>query len=86
MFFTSPTCGPCRIIKPIVQDMLEDNSDFSWMFVDTTNDPTDLASRFNVQYVPTMVTLYNNQEIGRNTGSQAMGYFHLLKKLRNYSA
>jgi hypothetical protein len=66
--------------------MMEDNSDFSWMFVDTTNDPTNLGARFGIQYVPTMVAIYNNQEIGRHTGSQAMGYYHLLKNLRNYSA
>lgn len=66
--------------------MIEDNPDFSWMFVDTTNDPTDLASRFGIQYVPTMVALCNNQEVGRHTGSQAMGYYHLLKNLRNNCA
>lgn len=65
--------------------MMEDNSDFSWMFVDTTNDPTELATRFRIQYVPTMVIVADNREIGRHTGSQAMGYYQLLKNLRNYS-
>lgn len=86
IFFTSPTCGPCKLIKPIVQDMMEDNSDFSWMFVDITNDSANLAQRFAIQYVPTMVALCNNQEVGRHTGSQAMGYYHLLKNLRNNRA
>jgi thioredoxin-like negative regulator of GroEL len=66
--------------------MFEDNTDFSWMFVDTINDPADLAQKFGVQYVPTMVTLYHNQEVGRYSGSQAMGYYHLLKNLRNNCA
>jgi len=66
--------------------MMEDSQDFSWMFVDTTNDPNGMSKQFAIQYVPTMVILCDNQEVGRHTGSQVMGYFNLLKKLRHYSS
>lgn len=84
LFFSSPTCSPCRVIKPIIEDMKEDNVDFLWNFVDTSNDPNGIASRFTIQYVPTMIVTYNDKEIGRYTGSQAIGYYNLLKTLRHY--
>lgn len=83
-FFSSPTCAPCRVIKPIIEDMKEDNIDFLWNFVDTSKDPNGIASRFTIQYVPTMIVTYNDKEIGRHTGSQAIGYYNLLKTLRHY--
>jgi thiol-disulfide isomerase/thioredoxin len=80
-FFSSPTCAPCKIIKPIIMDLQEDYHRFRWLFVDTTNDPEQLAAKMQVNYVPTMVAVdtITGREIGRHSGSTAMGYYHVLK-------
>lgn len=82
-FFTSQTCAPCKVVKPVVEDLMEDFQDFNWKFVDIKNDPENIAVRHRVQYVPTMLAVIGDEEVGRHTGSVMMGYYALLKNLRN---
>lgn len=79
--FWSPTCAPCSYIKPIIADLIEDFPAIYFIGVNTKEDPEGIASRFNVQYVPTFVVLKNGIEIGRYTGSDASMYFTLCRKL-----
>jgi thiol-disulfide isomerase/thioredoxin len=80
-FFTSPTCGPCKAVKPVVTELQEDYKQVSWLSVDTTADPRNFATTYKVMHVPTMVAVKNGAEIGRHSGTQMMGYFALLKRL-----
>jgi thiol-disulfide isomerase/thioredoxin len=86
LLFTSPTCAPCKVVKPFVEDMMEDFSDVvSFKFVDITKD-ADLVSTCAIKFVPTMVVYYNNEEIGRHTGSDIIGYLNLVRKLRKHGS
>lgn len=81
-FFTSPTCGPCKVVNPAVMELKEDYPGFSWNFIDTTNDPENLGGQLSVTHVPTMITFdVQGNEIGRYTGSTIMGYYALVKRL-----
>lgn len=80
-FFTSPTCGPCKSVKPVINELQEDYKQVQWTMVDTTNDPGHLAMTYNVTHVPTMVTVRNGVVLGRHSGTQMMGYFALMKRL-----
>jgi thioredoxin 2 len=80
-FFTSPTCGPCKAVRPVVAELTEDHPRITWATVDTTADPGNLATLHKVTHVPTMVALSNGVEIGRHSGTQLMGYFALAKRL-----
>lgn len=80
-FFTSPTCGPCKAVKPVISELTEDHTNFRWISIDTTADPTNVATMYKVTHVPTMVAVNNGVEIGRHTGTQLMGYFALAKRL-----
>ena len=80
-FFTSPTCGPCKSVKPVVAELREDNTQITWIEVDTTADPNHYATTYKVTHVPTMVAVKNGTEIGRHSGTQMMGYFALVKRL-----
>jgi thiol-disulfide isomerase/thioredoxin len=79
--FWSSTCAPCTYIKPIIADLIEDFPGIYFIGVNTKEDLEGIASRFNVQYVPTFVILKNGVEIGRYTGSDASMYFTLCRKL-----
>jgi len=80
-FFTSPTCGPCKSVKPVVSELQEDYKTITWIQIDTTNDPEHVATTYKVTHVPTMVAVFNGKEIGRHSGTQMMGYFALVKRL-----
>jgi thioredoxin reductase (NADPH) len=79
--FSSPTCGPCKHIKPVINELKEDYSYLRWVDVDTSVDP-HTASRFGVRQVPTMVIATSSAVVGSFTGTQAMGYLTLLKKVK----
>ena len=81
-FFTSPTCSPCKVVKPAVMELKEDYPGFSWNFIDISNDPENLGEKMGVTHVPTMVTFdHVGMEVGRYTGSTLMGYYSLIKRL-----
>ena len=80
-FFTSPTCGPCKSVKPVIAELTEDHPKITWVTVDTTADPSHLATTYKVTHVPTMVAVNNGVEVGRHSGTQLMGYFALTKRL-----
>lgn len=53
--FWSPTCGPCKTIKPVIEDLKEEFSQLTWLSVNTQEDLHDYKTKFGVQFVPTIV-------------------------------
>ena len=49
--FFSPTCGPCKTMKPVFEAFSEQRPDFSVFEIDTMESP-HLAEHFNVRGVP----------------------------------
>jgi thioredoxin 1 len=82
LHFWSPTCNPCRVIKPALDDMKEEFKEKmqEWVSINTKDDPKSVARQFGVSVVPTIVFLKNNVEVGRHSGSQIGIYYTLLRK------
>jgi thiol-disulfide isomerase/thioredoxin len=78
--FWSPTCGPCKVIKPAIDDLKEEFSTVEWVSINTHDDPKNVAQRLSVSVVPTIVVLRNNIEIGRHSGSSIGIYYTILRK------
>lgn len=83
--FWSPTCGPCKNIKPALDDMKTDYPDVQWVSVNTHADPQGLAKKYQVKFVPTIVLVTVNESgaavsTERHTGSDMMGYYRMFKK------
>jgi thiol-disulfide isomerase/thioredoxin len=78
--FTSKTCGPCKIIKPALEELKEDYPQYTWQEVDIHDDPHGLTRKLNVMAVPTVVVLKDGKEVGRHMGTDMTGYFRLMKK------
>ena len=82
--FWSPTCGPCKVIKPVIEDLKEEFSQITWVSVNTHQDETNLAPKFGVQFVPTIVvavfkdddTLLSSE---KHSGTAAAGYYRILR-------
>ena len=78
--FWSPTCGPCKHIKPAVEQMKEDFPQVTWETVNTHDDEKGIARTLKVQAVPTIVVYKNGSEIGRHSGTNVIMYYGLLRK------
>lgn len=80
LHFWSPTCAPCKVIKPAIEDLKEEFEDVQWVSVNTHNDTQGYAQRFQVSVVPTIVVLKNDQEVGRHSGTTMSIYYSILRK------
>jgi thioredoxin-like negative regulator of GroEL len=78
--FWSPTCGPCKHIKPAIEQMKEDFPAITWETVNTHDDNKGIARRMGVQAVPTVVVHKDGVEIGRHSGTNVIMYYSLLRK------
>lgn len=78
--FWSPTCAPCKAIKPAVEDLKEEFADVEWTSVNTHDDKAGWAAKFGVTHVPTIVVVKNGTEVGRHSGSSMGIYYQLLRK------
>lgn len=80
LHFWSPTCNPCKVIKPALEDLKEEFPDVQWVSINTHQDTKGLAAQFSVKIVPTVVVLKDNVEIGRHSGSTIITYYSLIRK------
>jgi thioredoxin 1 len=79
--FWSPTCGPCKVIKPALEDIKEEfEGKIDWNSVNTKEDPKGYSQKFNVSVVPTIIVFKGNTEIGRYSGTQIAIIYALIRK------
>ena len=78
--FWSPTCAPCKAIKPMIEDLKEEFADSTtWVSVDTHNDTNNLAQKFGVRVVPTIVAVGGNGTTESHSGTAAAGQYRILR-------
>jgi thiol-disulfide isomerase/thioredoxin len=78
--FTSPTCGPCRTIKPALEAMAEDFPNVTWIEINTKDDREGYVDKYRVTVVPTLVFLKGGVEVARHTGANMGMFYTLLRK------
>lgn len=78
--FWSPTCGPCKVIKPMIEDLKEEFDQVTWVSVNTHADPENYAQKYGVSVVPTVVVVYDNF-MEKHSGTQAVGYYRILRNV-----
>lgn len=77
--FWSPTCGPCKVIKPSVEMLKEDFPQVEWITVNTQEDPTGLVRKFGISVVPTIAVVSVSESVEKHTGTDMMGYYRILR-------
>ena len=80
--FWSPTCTPCAVIKPALDDLKEEFTDVKWTSVNTHVDMHGLGRKMEIRVVPTIVVFKNGAEIGRHSGANMIMYYTLIRKAR----
>ena len=67
-FFAS-WCGPCRMVAPILDEIAQEREDIKVCKVDIDEQP-ELASRYRVMSVPTLMVLKNGQIMEQSIGAK----------------
>ena len=67
--FWAPWCGPCRMVSPIVDQIAEEHTDFAVGKVNVDEEP-ELASRFGVMSIPTLVVVKGGQVVRQEVGAK----------------
>jgi len=82
--FWSPTCGPCKTIKPAIHELIEEFSTVGWVSVNTQDDPSSFAKTYNVRVVPTVVVVVSDSDgnqlsVESHSGTGISGYYRILR-------
>lgn len=65
--FYADWCGPCKMLSPIVDQVAEENEDIKVVKVNV-DDAQDLAMKYQVMSIPTLVVIKEGKEIKRSVG------------------
>ncbi|WP_319480744.1 thioredoxin [uncultured Draconibacterium sp.] len=65
--FWAPWCGPCKIIAPTLNEIADSQTDFMVAKVNVDHNQ-QLAQKFKVRNIPTMLILKDGKEAGRIVG------------------
>lgn len=65
--FTAEWCGPCKKLKPLIDEYIKTNSNIEYVKVDIDTDPTT-ANKYDVLAIPTLILVNSENVINRHTG------------------
>lgn len=67
--FWAPWCGPCRTLSPIVDEIADDLAGQIKVAKCNVDENQDIAMKYGVMSIPTLVLLKSGQEIARTVGA-----------------
>ena len=67
--FWAAWCGPCQMVGPVVEEISEENPDIKVCKVDI-DEFQDLAAKFGVMSIPTLIVFKDGKEVNRTLGAQ----------------
>ncbi|GAA6010856.1 hypothetical protein JCM11491_004568 [Sporobolomyces phaffii] len=70
--FYADWCGPCRFLTPVLEKVVTDDTGVDLMKVDTEQE-FELAQKYKIRSLPTVMAFKNGQVIGQFIGAQQEG-------------
>ena len=67
--FWAPWCGPCRIVEPVVEELSRERAGRLKVAKVNSDLAPELAQRFNVRGIPTLILFEMGQAVDRVTGA-----------------
>jgi len=82
--FWSPTCAPCKALKPAVEDLKEEFTQVTWVSVNTHSDSEGVSKKYGVTVVPTIVVESKDEKgtvlsTEKHVGTAIAGYYRILR-------
>lgn len=71
--FTAAWCGPCKQLAAVLAVLERELPEVRFAAIDTDRDP-DLAQRFDVRSMPTLVLWRDGREVGRVVGTRPRAF------------
>lgn len=68
--FWAGWCAPCRMVSPIVDEIAAERSDITVCKVNV-DEQAELANRFRVMSIPTLIVMKNGQITGQAIGARS---------------
>ena len=77
--FWAEWCGPCKMIGPVLEEIASEHSDRLQIAKLNVDDNPDIARRFDVMSIPTLIVFQDGQPVKRLVGAKGKG--QLLEEL-----
>ena len=68
--FNADWCGPCQMLKPILEELAEDEKPYKIVSVNV-DDEGELAEQYGVFSIPCLVVFKGGEEVARSVGLQS---------------
>ena len=67
--FNADWCGPCQMLKPVIEQLSEEKKDLKIVSVNIDNEE-DLTREYGVMSIPCLIVFEDGKEIKRKVGFQ----------------
>ena len=71
--FWAPWCGPCRMMAPVLDRVAAERAAVLQVGKVNTDEEPELASRYGVRSIPTLILFREGREIARHSGAVDFG-------------
>ena len=65
--FNANWCGPCRMLKPILEDIASDRANFKIASINI-DEEEELAQRYSIFSIPCLIVFKDGKEVRRSVG------------------
>jgi thioredoxin 1 len=70
--FWATWCGPCRMLAPVVEQLAEKHASALTVAKVNVDDSPDLASRYGIMSIPTLLLFKNGELVDKAVGYQPL--------------
>ena len=68
--FWATWCGPCRMMSPIIDQLADENEGKATVGKVDVDEQPELATRFGIASIPTIIVFKNGEETARMVGAR----------------